>query len=197
MRRQIVIAAIALQSLECSVNSNPRREASASLMPPAETRSGELAIAPEVLPLLWQMLGDAGFGFRHTEQAGFIVRKPGGQLTLVRWPDAGEPDTSRWAGKLPDGAIAIVHTHPNWEPLPSKIDIRTAQRSHLPVYVITRNEISKTLGGSPQIVLSGDWSAVARLACAGQRPLCSGDQSSVATLAQILRQSSLGLVRFR
>jgi hypothetical protein len=168
MRRQIMIAAIALHSLECSVNSSQRNDAPTSLTPPTETRSGEVATDPAVLPVLWQMLGDAGFGFRHSEQAAFIVRKAGGRLILVRWPEAGEPDTSYWVGPLPDGVVAIVHTHPNWEPLPSKIDIRTAQRSHLPVYVVTRTEVSKTLGGSPQIVLSGDWGPVAGLACEGR-----------------------------
>ncbi len=166
MRCHIMIAATALLSLECSVNSNQRTNAKSSLVPPADARSGEVAGDPKVLPLLWQMLGDAGGGFRRTEVAAFIVRKADGQLVLVRWPEAGEPDTSRWVGRLPGGAVAIVHTHPNWEPLPSRIDIRTAQRSHLPVYVVTRTEISKTFGGSPLIVLNGDWNPVARVACA-------------------------------
>jgi hypothetical protein len=151
MLRQVIIAAIALQLLECAVNST------VSSAPAKQNRSDEVAGDPEVLPLLWQMLGDAGLGFRHTEQAAFIVRKNGGRWVLIRWPDAGEPNTSRWAGPPPNGAVAIVHTHPNWEPLPSRIDIRTAQRSRLPVYVITRTEISRTLGGRPQVVLSGDW----------------------------------------
>lgn len=168
MRPQIMIVVIALQSLECSVNSNRA--------PALEARSDEVADDPEVLPALWRMLGDAGLGFRHMEEAAFIVRKADGRLIVVRWPDSGEPDTARWDGPLPKSVVAIVHTHPNWEPLPSKIDIRTAQRSHLPVYVVTRTEISKTLGGSPQIVLNGDWSAVAR-ACAGERSLAAAAAS--------------------
>jgi hypothetical protein len=157
MRRYIMIAAVALQSLECSINTYHRIDATAPLAQPADTRSGEVATDPEVVPGLWQMLGDAGFGFRRMEEAAFIVRKADGRLILVRWPEAGEPGTSRWFGPLPSGVVAIAHTHPNWDPNPSKIDIRTAQQSHLPVYVVTRSEISKTLGRSPQIVLSGDW----------------------------------------
>jgi hypothetical protein len=42
MRRQIMIAAIALHSLECSVNSSQRNDAPTSLTPPTETRSGEV-----------------------------------------------------------------------------------------------------------------------------------------------------------
>ena len=112
---------------------------------------------PEMLPMLWRLLDDAGLGFRHTEEAAFVVAKGGGRFALVRWPETGESDTARWYGRFPDGVIAIVHTHPNWRPLPSRIDIRTAQRSRLPVYVVTATEISKTEGGRAEIVLKGDW----------------------------------------
>ena len=132
--------------------------------PPAEKRSADVVTTPEILPMLWRMLDDAGHGFTHTEQAAFVVVKDG-RLALVKWADAGEPDTARWFGPLPPGVMAIVHTHPNWEPLPSNIDIRAAQQSHLPVYVVTATEISKTAGGPPEIVLNGDWNPV-HVACA-------------------------------
>jgi len=151
MRRFMLLAAF---SFACSVNSTV----------PPEKRSTDLVTTPGMLPLLWQMLDAAGHGFRHTEEAAFVVVKDG-RLALVRWPKAGEADTVRWFGPLPDNVMAIVHTHPNWEPLPSNIDIRTAQRSHLPVYVVTATEISKTAGGSPEIVLNGDWNPV-HVACA-------------------------------
>jgi hypothetical protein len=194
MRCYIMIAAIALQSLECSVNTNHRTGVTASLAPPADIRSGEVATDPEVIPGLWQMLGDAGFGFGRMEQAAFIVREADGRLILVRWPEAGEPGTSRWVGPLPNGVVAIAHTHPNWDPNPSKIDIRTAQQSHLPVYVVTRTEISKTLGGLPQIVLSGDWRPVTRPTCAGEEGFCDPAKSRVAALALIVRKSSQRLM---
>ena len=56
---------------------------------------------------------------------------------------------------LPPGEFA---TDPEVVPvLWQMFDIRTARRSHVPVYVVTRNAISKTSGGSPEMVLSGDW----------------------------------------
>jgi JAB domain-containing protein similar to deubiquitination enzymes len=122
--------------------------------------AADLVTTPEMLPRLWGMFDDAGRGFRHTEQAAFVVATGGGRLALVRWPDAGEPDTVRWYGRFPAGVMAIVHTHPNWQPLPSNIDIRTAQQAHLPVYVVTATEISKTAGGPAEIVLNGDWKPV-------------------------------------
>src|SRR5207245_9711382 len=102
MSRHIVIAAIALQSCACSVNSNSRPTQS------AEERSADVVTAPELLPLLWQMFDDAGLGFRRTEQAGFVIATPGGRFVVVRWLEAGEPDTVRWYGALPDGVVATV-----------------------------------------------------------------------------------------
>ena len=119
--------------------------------------AADLVTTPEMLPPLWRMFEDSGRGFSHTEEAAFVVAGKDGRFALVRWPDAGEPDTVRWYGPFPDGVIAIVHTHPNWQPLPSKIDIRTALRCQVPVYVVTATEISKTVGGPPEIVLNGDW----------------------------------------
>jgi YVTN family beta-propeller protein len=94
---------------------------------------------------------------RHTEEAAFIVGNGAGGFIIVRWPASAELDSARWTGLLPGHVVAIVHAHPNWQPLPSGIDIRTAQRGHVPVYVVTQNAISKTSGGSPEMVLSGDW----------------------------------------
>lgn len=154
MRRHIVvvIAGIGLLSLGCAHRRGMDREAAHSMLQP-----GEFATDPEVVPVLWQMFGDAGFGFRHTEEAAFIVGNGDGGFIFVRWPSGAEPDTARWTGPMPGRVVAIVHTHPNWLPLPSRIDIRTAKQSHVPVYVVTRRAISKTSGGSPEIVLSGDW----------------------------------------
>lgn len=143
MRRHVVvIAAIALETLGCAVDSSLQKEA----MHPTTLPAGEFATDPEVVPVLWQMFGDAGFGLRHTEEAAFILGNGAGGFIIVRWPASPELDSARWTGPMPGHVVAIVHTHPNWQPLPSGIDIRTAQRSHVPVYVVTRSAISKTSG---------------------------------------------------
>jgi hypothetical protein len=151
MRYRILIAAM---TFACLVNSPA----------PPEKRVADIVTTPELIPALWRMFEDAGLGSRATEEAAFVTVR-NGRLTLVRWPEAGVRDTARWYGTLPDGVLAIVHTHPNWEPLPSTVDIQTAQRSHLPVYVITATQISKTVGGPVEVVLNGDWNPV-RIACA-------------------------------
>lgn len=153
----MIAAAIVLQSFGCALRSIERTES------PRFVAAPEFATNPAVVPVLWKMFGDAGFGNRHTEEAAFVVGDSEGRLMLVRWPPAGEPDTVWWSGPMPTGIVAIVHTHPNWNPLPSNIDMRTARRSRLPVYVVTRSEISRTTGGSPEIVLRGEWGSRAAM----------------------------------
>ena len=151
MIRLTIVAAIALQSFGCALRSTERTGTAGVVAAP------EFATNPAVVPLLWKMFGDAGFGHRHTEVAAFVVGDSGGRLMLVRWPAAGEPDTAWWSGPTPSGIVAIVHTHPNWNPLPSNLDRPTATSSRVPVYVLTRTEISRTTGGSAEIVLRGEW----------------------------------------
>ena len=111
----------------------------------------DLITIPQLRPLLWQMVEDAGNGFRDMEEAGFLTVHEG-QFAIVRWSPAGEAFTGRWYGRVPAGVLAIVHTHPNWQPMPSTIDARTATQTGLPVYVLTPASITKTNGGEPQIV---------------------------------------------
>lgn len=112
---------------------------------------------PEVREMCWTLLGKARLGFAHDEHAAFVVRSDSGSLYFVEWPSNGMIDSARWDGPLPRGAVAIIHTHPNWLPMPSALDARTAARAHLPVYVITRLQITRTDGASPQVVVEGDW----------------------------------------
>lgn len=93
------------------------------------------------------LLGNAHSGFSRMEMAAFIVRDASGALTIVAWPPNGIPDSAMWAGPIPDGAIAIAHTHPNWLPRPSTVDIKTARTVKMPVYVITRMQVWETAAG--------------------------------------------------
>jgi hypothetical protein len=118
---------------------------------------GDIAADPAALRIFWQLLEQARFGFSRLEEAAFIVRDASGTVSEVPWPAAGEPNTGKWIGAFPANTIAIVHTHPNWMPSPSSIDVRTAQRTRVPVYVITRSHIAKTAGGSTTMLLDGEW----------------------------------------
>jgi JAB domain-containing protein similar to deubiquitination enzymes len=117
----------------------------------------ELARDPVILEGLWDMLGRAQYGFSHLEEAAFVLAAPDGTLSLMRWPGTGRIDQSYWRGPLPRNAVAIVHTHPNSFPKPSRIDARTSITTGLPVYVITRSSIMKTNGSRTEVVSKKPW----------------------------------------
>lgn len=83
-----------------------------------------------------QLLRKAG-GVQHLELAAFIVKTPRGALTLLRWPNRGFYQAS-WVGPLPEGVVAVMHTHPQRSPRPSLQDRAEAVRMKLPFYVVSR-----------------------------------------------------------
>lgn len=109
-----------------------------------------------VLRMFWHLLQNANYGYGNLEQAAFIVRTPRNELACLLWPSSPEPHTGRWAGPFPPGTIAIIHTHPNRTPHPSRTDIRTADSAGVPVYVITRRAIYKAWGNKAELV-ARDW----------------------------------------
>jgi len=119
---------------------------------------GELAHDPAVRGALWKLLEDAHYGHAEMEEAMFIVRGADGVLSFVRWHPSGAARLAHWNAPVPPGTIAIAHTHPNELPRPSANDVRTAMKSNLPVYVVTRMRITKTMGGMTTVVLKGEWS---------------------------------------
>jgi hypothetical protein len=120
----------------------------------------EIALMPAAQAIFEDLLRRNQFGFNDIEEAAFIVRDGGGNLRAVAWPSDGEPNSGRWEGAYPAGAVAIAHTHPNWLPLPSSIDAATARQSRMPVYVITTSGISKTTGAEPVTVIAGAWESL-------------------------------------
>lgn len=124
----------------------------------ALTVTREIAKDPVILEGLWEMLGRAQFGFSSLEEAAFVVAAPDGTLSLRRWPATGELNESHWKGAIPADAIAIVHTHPNKFPQPSRLDAQTAVETGLPVYVLTRSTIMKTNAGHTEVVANRPWS---------------------------------------
>jgi hypothetical protein len=112
---------------------------------------------PAVRSMCWELLRSARMGFASDEHAAFIVRSDSGGFICVVWPASDAVDSARWEGAYPRGTVAIVHTHRNWLPMPSRIDINAAAHAHVPVYVITRKHITKTDGTAPQVIVDGDW----------------------------------------
>lgn len=83
-----------------------------------------------------QLLVAAG-AIDSVERAAFIVRSPAGQLDLVLWP-GGTYFSARWNGPMPEGVVAVIHTHPAGRPTPSARDRVEAKRVGLPFYVVSR-----------------------------------------------------------
>lgn len=114
---------------------------------------------PAVHGVFAALLRNARYGFASEEQAAFLIRNARGATFFLRWPCNGELNSASWEGPLPAGTVAILHTHPNFLPLPSNRDACVARKAAVPVYVITRTRIARTDGGPPMVMVTGDWSA--------------------------------------
>ncbi len=77
-------------------------------------------------------------------KAAFLIRDARGATFFLRWRGNGELNRAEWDRPLPAGTVAIIHTHPNWLPLPSNRDIRVARQASVPVYVITPGGLRKS-----------------------------------------------------
>ena len=120
------------------------------------TVAGDAVHDADVRQAMWTLMERTRYGFAETEEAMFIVRSDG-RYRCMRWAPTQLPHQARWTGPIPHGVVAIVHTHPNWEPRPSRTDARTARRTRIAVYVVTRTRIVKTDGEEVSTVVSGDW----------------------------------------
>jgi len=86
------------------------------------------------------MLASGGWGRLAREQAAFLIRERNDALSLEPWPDGGFRHAS-FRGRVPERAVAILHTHPREEPEPSAHDRAEAKRVGLPVVVITPDAV--------------------------------------------------------
>jgi hypothetical protein len=82
------------------------------------------------------LLRDAKLGSVDTERAAFLVLEPEG-IRCVDWPVTNDFRSARWSGPRPAGVVAVAHTHPDRFPYPSKEDIDQAERTSIPIFVLT------------------------------------------------------------
>ncbi len=97
---------------------------------------------------------------RESETAAFIVAEEGGHFRCVAWPFYGGRRVQHFPGRIPEGTVGIVHTHPNHLPFPSQHDSTTAIRLGLPIIVLTTyNIVVATAEGQTIPVVRGEsWS---------------------------------------
>jgi len=117
----------------------------------------DLLREPAAMDGMRWMVRESRYGFS-TEQAAFLVREPNGGLSLVRWPESGQHlDHAFWEGSFPTGTVAILHTHPTWQPQPSNTDRATSRTCGVPIYVLTATTISRATCGASETVVRGQW----------------------------------------
>lgn len=99
------------------------------------------------------LMSQSGWGRRSDERAAFLVRGEDG-VQCVEWPAQWRSQAASYKGIIPDGTVAIVHTHPLSVPDPSSHDIIEAERLGLPIIVLTPNALSITHRGKVSRVAS-------------------------------------------
>ena len=120
--------------------------------------AADATIDTRAIALSWELLRTAGYGRSAREHSAFLVASANGELQLVRWRGEATSMSATYRGTIPNGTVAIVHTHPKDLPNPSDGDVALARKLNLPVYVLTRTSITRTNGGrTMERVAAGDW----------------------------------------
>lgn len=119
--------------------------------------ANDLASDSRAMTQSWELLRSANYGQATRERSAFLVRDRKGRLELVPWVFGAETMRATYRGAIPAGTVAIVHTHPNAAPYPSRGDAELARRLALPVYVLTRHSVTLTHGSRTELVARGDW----------------------------------------
>lgn len=101
------------------------------------------------------LLRKSAYGRLGEERAGFLVLD-GDHFHLVPWPPSHKYHAEEWHGKIPQGTVAAVHTHPIAQPEASLGDRAEAQRVGIPMFVITlRSVVLVTEDGRARHLESG------------------------------------------
>lgn len=103
---------------------------------------------PNVRRCICELWKASGYGWAKTERAAWVQLNKDKIRNCIRWPWSAETAQETWKGPLPSDLDGLVHTHPTGkDPKPStgceKCDDAAAQKSHVPVYTISRDGIWK------------------------------------------------------
>lgn len=105
------------------------------------------------------LLAAGGYGRLPVEQAGFLVRERDGTLTFAPW-QRGEFQRARFAGAIPRGTIAVVHTHPRRLSRPSRGDLDQARHLGIPLLVVTPDAVTAARpDGSVDALFGAGWAS--------------------------------------
>ena len=122
------------------------------IQPEEGQRGHELMDNRDVEAQSYYLFQASGFGNNPTEHSMWVTSKDG-KYRFVGWPWSAESGKESWKGPAPDGAVAIVHTHPSAKserPSDKDHDLADGKQSssiRMPVYVLHRNGIWKAVPG--------------------------------------------------
>lgn len=121
----------------------------------------ELVAEPNVAACFAQLLKFGGYGQRPQERAAFLVLHANHRFACVVWPVTFGYRSERWTGPIPDGTVAIVHTHPAREPQPSSFDVEEAERIGVPIIVLTNDSVTVAYPSAGRVatIAGRDWTA--------------------------------------
>jgi hypothetical protein len=104
----------------------------------------------------------SGFGSAPTERSMWVISKDG-KYSFIVWPWSAEAGKERWKGSVPQGAVAVIHTHPTAKserPSPGDHDLADGKqdsRIRMPVYVLHRNGIWKAVPSAKEPIQMRDY----------------------------------------
>src|SRR5687768_15910829 len=93
-----------------------------ALLGSMEVIAPDAAADARTIALSWDLLRSAGYGLWDTERSAFLVRDGDGELRLVKWAGVATSMSATYRGTIPAGTVAVLHTHPNGLPNPSRGD---------------------------------------------------------------------------
>jgi len=97
----------------------------------------------DVQTCMQRVLKDGGYGFLRIEAAAFLIEKDDAYECRM-WSRSVSFHSQEWRGAIPEGAVAIIHSHPKDLPDPSSNDQRLAKRLRMPVFVVTPRHVTRT-----------------------------------------------------
>lgn len=120
----------------------------------------DFVLRDDILRMCVELFRRAGFGSNNYEFAAFVIRDESGRYSSQPFPPLRQFRQAEARGPTPEGAVAIIHTHPSGMERPSRQDQLEAKRLGIPIYVLTRWAIQKVdpnTGNNVRVIQARDW----------------------------------------